>query len=53
MSHPCGSYNVHTLKILKNWEQIGFKQIVTFEPEKDEKINNSFLEIARQIIHKL
>ena len=29
MSHPCGSYNSHTLKILKNLGvEIGFKQIM-------------------------
>lgn len=50
MSHPCGSYNEHTLKILKKLGvKIGFKQIMTLEPERGmKKINNSFLEIARQ-----
>ena len=50
MSHPCGSYNEDTLKILKDLDiQLGFKQIMTIEPEKKmKKINNSFLEIARQ-----
>jgi len=50
MSHPCGSYNQSTLKILKNLGiELGFKQIMTIEPEKNmEKINNSSLEIARQ-----
>ena len=50
MSHPCGSYNKNTLEILKNIGiELGFKQIMTIEPEKDmKKINNSFLEIARQ-----
>lgn len=50
MSHPCGSYNGDTLKILKELGiELGFKQIMTIEPEKKMKtINNSFLEIARQ-----
>ena len=50
MSHPSGSYNQDTLKILKNLGiELGFKQIMTIEPEKDmKKINNSFLEIARE-----
>ena len=50
MSHPCGSYNEDTLKILKELRiELGFKQIMTLEPEKGmRKINNSCLEIARQ-----
>ena len=50
MSHPCGSYNVDTLEILKELGiELGFKQIMTIEPEKGmKKINNSFLEIARE-----
>ena len=50
MSHPCGSYNADTLEILKELGiELGFKQIMTIEPEKGmKKINNSFLEIARQ-----
>ena len=50
MSHPCGSYNEHTLEILKELGiKLGFKQIMTIEPEKGmTKVNNSFLEIARQ-----
>jgi len=50
MSHPCGSYNEDTLEILKELGiELGFKQIMTIEPEKGmKKINNSFLEIARQ-----
>ncbi len=50
MSHPCGSYNKNTLQILKELGiDLGFKQIMTIEPEKGmKKINNSFLEIARQ-----
>tara|TARA_Y100001936_G_C15930365_1_gene589003 strand:- start:50 stop:1021 length:972 start_codon:yes stop_codon:yes gene_type:complete len=50
MSHPCGSYNDDTLKILKELGiELGFKQIMKIEEEKGmKKINNSFLEIARQ-----
>ena len=50
MSHPCGSYNNDTLTILKELGiELGFKQIMTIEPEKGmKKVNNSFLEIARQ-----
>jgi len=50
MSHPCGSYNNDTLLILKELGiELGFKQIMTIEPEKGmKKVNNSFLEIARQ-----
>lgn len=50
MSHPCGSYNNYTLEILKELGiELGFKQIMTVEPEKGmKKVNNSFLEIARQ-----
>ena len=50
MSHPCGSYNADTLEILKELGiELGFKQIMTIEPEKGmKKLNNSFLEIARQ-----
>ena len=50
MSHPCGSYNKDTFEILKELGiELGFKQIMTIEPEKGmKKINNSFLEIARQ-----
>ena len=50
MSHPCGSYNEDTLQILKELGiELGFKQLMTFEPKKGmTKINNSFLEIARQ-----
>ena len=50
MSHPCGSYNSDTLEILNELGiELGFKQIMTIEKEKGmKKINNSFLEIARQ-----
>ena len=50
MSHPSGSYNKDTIKILiKLGIELGFKQIMTLEPEKGmTKINNSSLEIARQ-----
>ena len=50
MSHPCGSYDNDTLQILKELGiELGFKQIMTIEPEKGmKKINNSFLEIGRQ-----
>ena len=50
MSHPCGSYNKDTLEILKELNiELGFKQIMTLEPEKGMKnVNNSNLEIARQ-----
>jgi peptidoglycan/xylan/chitin deacetylase (PgdA/CDA1 family) len=50
MSHPCGSYNKETLEILNDFGiKLGFKQIMTLEPEKGmTKINNSHLEIARQ-----
>ena len=50
MAHPCGSYNNDTLEILKELGvELGFKQIMTIEPEKGiKKLNNSFLEIARQ-----
>ena len=50
MSHPCGSYNQSTLKVLRSLNiNIGFKQIMTIENEKGmTKINNSNLELARQ-----
>ena len=50
MSHPCGSYNNDTLAVLKELGiGLGFKQIMSIEREKGmKKINNSFLEIARQ-----
>ena len=50
MSHPNGSYNKNTIKILTDLGiELGFKQIMAIEPEREmTKINNSFLEIARQ-----
>ena len=50
MSHPYGNYDNNSLQILKELGiELGFKQIMTIEPEKGmKKINNSFLEIARQ-----
>jgi len=50
MSHPMGSYNQDTLKILKALGvELGFKQTMTIEPEKNMKtVNNSFLEVARE-----
>ena len=50
MSHPCGSYNQHTLKILKDLGiELGFRRTMEIELEKNmKKNNNSFLEIARQ-----
>ena len=50
MSHPCGSYNNHTLEILKGLGiELGFKSIMSIDIEKGmKKINNSFLEIARE-----
>ena len=50
MSHPCGSYNDDTLNVLNDLGiEIGFKHNMRIEPEKKmKKINNSFLEIARQ-----
>ena len=49
MSHPSGSYNKNTLKILSAAGiELGFKQIMTIENEKGmKKINNSKFEIAR------
>ena len=50
MSHPCGSYNSDTLEILRELGiELGFKHSMSVEPERGmSKINNSFLEIARQ-----
>ena len=50
MSHPSGSYNDDTLKILKELGvELGFKQIMSIETQKGmKKINNSSLEIARE-----
>ena len=49
-SHPCGSYNENSLRILKELGvEIAFKDSMKIEKEKGmTKINNSFLEIARQ-----
>ena len=44
MSHPCGSYNSDTLKILKKMKvEIGFRQIML-----NKKANLTHLEICRQ-----
>ena len=50
MSHPCGSYNSDTLKILDNLNiDIGFKNTMLKEKKRGNgKINNSKFEIARQ-----
>ena len=49
MSHPCGSYDNDTLKILQDLKiELGFKNLMTVESEKGmKKVNNSSLEIAR------
>ena len=49
-SHPCGSYNKNSLKVLKELGiDIAFKDSMTVDYEMGMKlINNSFLEIARQ-----
>ena len=49
MSHPCGSYNSHTLEILeKIGIKLGFNNTIFVEKNKNmKKINNSNLEIAR------
>ena len=48
MSHPFGSYNNLTLKILNKLNiDIGFKQTLKADG-RVKKINNSFLEIARE-----
>lgn len=48
MSHPCGSYNHHTKKILKDLKiQIGFRSNLKRE-NKTSKINNSIYEIPRE-----
>ncbi len=47
MSHPCGSYNLNTIKILKKMEiELGFRSSLGIS--KSGKINNSNLEIARE-----
>ena len=50
MSHPCGSYNKDTIKILTDLGiKLGFQNCMVIKTEKNmEKINNSFLEIARE-----
>ena len=50
MAHPCGSYNNDTLAVLKALGiELGFKKIMTDEPGRVmKKINNSFLEVARE-----
>ena len=50
MSHPCGSYTNETLEILRGLGiELGFRQIMTTNSKTNiKKINNSFLEIARQ-----
>ena len=50
MAHPLGSYNKDTIKILNDLGiELGFKQMLSVEKEKGmKKINNSFLEIARE-----
>ena len=49
LAHPNGSYNIKTLKILKNLGlKLGFKSTPTIDHDKGmKKINNSSLEIAR------
>ena len=45
MSHPLGSYNKNTLKILKQMKIVcGFRSTLL----SDSNINNSNLEIARE-----
>jgi len=50
MSHPCGSYDKNTLKILKKLGiELGFRDLMSIDPEKGmNKVNNSFVEIARE-----
>ena len=50
MSHPCGSYNENTLKVLDDLGiKLGFKQFMSIEKNKGmTKLNNSNLEIARK-----
>ena len=48
MSHPCGSYNANTIKILQSLDiEIGFKPVMTLDRNM-KKVNNSKYEIARQ-----
>lgn len=47
MSHPCGSYNKMTIKILKKLDiELGFKQVMTLDKGM-KKINQNPFEIAR------
>jgi peptidoglycan/xylan/chitin deacetylase (PgdA/CDA1 family) len=50
ISYPCGSYNNDTLAVLKELGiELGFQNTMIVEPEKGvKKVNNSFLEIARE-----
>ena len=50
MSHPCGSYNLNTLKILKKLKiEIGFRQMIGKNLKYKKFITNqSNLEIARE-----
>jgi peptidoglycan/xylan/chitin deacetylase (PgdA/CDA1 family) len=50
MSHPCGSYNKNTLKILNSFGiKFGFRAKMTVNTNQGmKKINNSPLEIARE-----
>ena len=47
MSHPCGSYNELTFKVLKKLGiKLGFKQINT--KTQKYKVNNFFYDIPRE-----
>lgn len=50
MSHPCGNYNLNTIKILKKMNiEIGFRQMMKKNINyKNFKINQSKFEIARE-----
>lgn len=49
-SHPCGSYNENTLRVLDELGiKLGFKLFMSIEKNKGmTKLNNSNLEIARE-----
>ena len=48
MSHPCGSYNSNTKKILNDLDiDIGFRSNIK-KPKNSKTINNSKFEIARE-----